>query len=104
MVHNLLMYAVFHFGQLKNLIFFQSYFFGAVITWHDHPRYAKHVLGSICVFFTLFRYCAGVGGVLPRDWYRTCLCSFSPSAAQKSQFPKHIFLILRSPKLTIQGM
>ena len=29
-------------------------FFDTVITKNDHPRYVKHVLGSIHVFFTLF--------------------------------------------------
>ena len=33
----------------------------------------------------------GGGGGLPRDWYTTCSCSFSPWAAQKSKFPKLIF-------------
>ena len=36
----------------------------------------------------------GGGGVLPRDWYTTCLCSFSPWPAQKSKFLKPIFMIL----------
>ena len=49
----------------------------------------KHVLGHIYVFFTLFGYWAhGGGGDLLRDWYTTCLCSFSPWAAQKSKFSK----------------
>ena len=29
---------------------------------YDHPRYVKHVLGRIYVFFTLFGYWAHVGG------------------------------------------
>ena len=44
------------------------------------------------------------GGGLPRDWYKTCLCCFSPRAAQKSKFPHLIFLTLSSPKMTIQAM
>ena len=36
----------------------------------------------------------GGRGGLPRHWYTTCLCSFSPWAAQKSKFPKLIFSIL----------
>ena len=39
------------------------------------------------MFFTLFGYWAGGGGV-KRDWYTTCLCSFSAYIAQKPNFPK----------------
>ena len=46
----------------------------------------------------------GGGGGLPRDVYTTCLCSFSPWAAQKSKFSKVMFLIPQSPKMTIQAM
>ena len=35
-----------------------------------------------------------VGTGLPREWYTTCLCSFSPWATQKSKFSKSVFLIL----------
>ena len=33
-----------------------------VTTQNDHPSYAKHVLGRIYVFFTLFGYQVGGGG------------------------------------------
>ena len=46
------------------------------------------------MFFTLFGYWVRGGGVLPRDWYTTCLCSFSPRTAQKSKFSKLVFLIV----------
>ena len=52
---------------------------------------SKHVLHSIYVFLTLFGYLgAGGGGGVPRDWYTSCLCSFSPCTAQNSKFPKLI--------------
>ena len=35
---------------------FKTSFYDIVITQYDHPRYVKHVLGRICVFFTLFGY------------------------------------------------
>ena len=51
-------YAVFHPGRLKN-----GGFFDIVTTHNDHPSCVKHVLGRICVFFTLFGYWVpGVGG------------------------------------------
>ena len=70
----------------------ETYFFDIVTTQYDHPRYVKHVLGRIYVFFTLFGYWVRGGG-FPRDWYTTCLYSFSPRTAQKLKFPKLIFLI-----------
>ena len=35
---------------------FQNFFFDTMITENDHPRYVKHVLGHIPVFFTVFGY------------------------------------------------
>ena len=92
-VHNLLM-KFFTPGSPTIELFETYFFFDTVITQNDHPRYVKHVLGRIFVFFTFFlwlRGAAGGGGVLPRDSYTTCLCSFSPRAAQKSKFSKLIF-------------
>ena len=37
-----------------------------VITSNAHPRYVKHVLGCIYVFFTLFGYWVWGGGGVPR--------------------------------------
>ena len=75
--HNLLM-QFFTLGSSKMEVF-ETYFFDIVTTQNDHPSYAKHVLGRIYVFFTLFGYSGpGEWGGLPRDWYTTCLCSFSP--------------------------
>ena len=90
LVHNLLM----QFCTLDSskIEFFETYFFYIVITQNDHPSYVKHVLGFIYVFFTLFGYWGGGG--FPWDGYTTCLCSFSPYAAQKSNFSKLFFLIL----------
>ena len=92
LVHNLLMHFV-TLGSSKIEVF-KTCFFDIVTTYNDHPRYVKHVLGRIYVFSTLFGYWVGGGGGLPRDWYTTCLCSFSPWAAQKSKFWKLVFLIL----------
>ena len=87
LVHNLLM-QLFTLGSSKIEVF-ETYFFDTVTSQYDHPRYIKHVLGHICVFFTTFWYWAQGGGV-QRNWYTTC--RFSPWDAQKSKLSKVIFL------------
>ena len=70
----------------------ETYFFDIVTTQYDHSRCVKHVLGRIYVFFTLFGYWVrGRGAGLPREWYTTSSCNFSPWAAQKSKFSKPFF-------------
>ena len=59
LVHNLLM-QFFTVGNSKIKVF-QTCFYDIVTTRYDHPRYVKHVLGRIYVFFTL-----------SRDGYTTC--------------------------------
>ena len=59
-VHNLLM-QFFTLGSSKIEVF-ETCFFVIVSTQYDHPRYVKHVLGRIYVFFTPFGYWAHVGG------------------------------------------
>ena len=83
-VHNLL--TQFFTLDSSKMEVFETYFFTIVITQNDHPRYVKHVLGRIYMFFTLFGYQVRGGGGLLGDWYTICLCSFSPWAAQKSKF------------------
>ena len=75
---------------------FETCFFDIVTTQNDHPRYVKHVLGRIYVFFTLFgnQVRGGGGGGLLEDWYTTCLFGFSPRTAQKWKFLKLVFVIL----------
>ena len=92
-VHNLLMQ--FFTLDSSKIEVFKTCFFDIVTTQYDHPSYPKHVLGRIYMFFTLFGYWVwgGGGGGLPRDRYTTCLCTFSPSTAQKSKFSKLVFLI-----------
>ena len=41
---------------------FETCFFDIVTTQNDHPRYVKHVLGRIYMFFTLFGYWPHGGG------------------------------------------
>ena len=82
-VHNLLMQ--FFTLDSSKIEVFETCFFDIVITYNDHPRYVKHVLGRIYVFFTLFGYWVGGGG-LPRDGYTTCLCSFHPGQLKNRSF------------------
>ena len=53
-VHNLLM-QFFTLGSSKIEVF-ETSFYDIVITYNDHPRYVKHVLGRIYMFFTLYGY------------------------------------------------
>ena len=52
--HNLLT-QFFTLGSSKIEVF-ETCFLNIVTTQNDHPRYAKHVLGHIDVFFILFGY------------------------------------------------
>ena len=52
--HNLLM-QFFTLGSSKIEVF-ETFFYDIVTTRYDHPRYVKHVLSRIYVFFTLFGY------------------------------------------------
>ena len=99
-------HAVFHPGQLKNWSFWNLFF------WYcNHLKWPSKVCKA-CFRPYLSRFSpylgirsgGGGGGGLPRDWYTTCSCSFSPWAAQKTKFSKLVFLTLWSPKMTIQGM
>ena len=55
---------------------FETCFFDVVTTQNDHPRYVKHVLGRICMFFTPFGYRAGGGGGAPRGLVHNLLMQF----------------------------
>ena len=58
--HNLLMQ--FFTLDSSKIEVFETCFYDIVTIQYDHPRYVKHVLGRIYVFFTLFGYWAQVGG------------------------------------------
>ena len=55
---------------------FETCFFDIVTTQSDHPSYAKHVLGRIYVFFTLFGNQVRGGGGSPRGLVRIPLIQF----------------------------
>ena len=98
-----LAYAVFHPRQLNNRSFRTLHF------WHcDHLKWPSQLskacfrpyLRVVHPIWVLGPGGGGGGGGVPRDWYTTCLCSFSPWAAQKLKFSKVVFLISWSPKMT----
>ena len=62
LVHNLL--VQFFTVESSKIEVFETCFFDTVITYNDHPRYVKHVLGRIYVVSTLF-------------WVRVARCRFS---------------------------
>ena len=70
-------YAVFHLGQLKIEVF-ETHFFDILTTQYDHPRYVKHVLGRVYVFFTLLGFWAtgGGGGGAPKGLVHNMLMQF----------------------------
>ena len=53
-VHNLLR-QFFTLGS-SEIEVLETYFYDIVTTQYHRPRYVKHVLGRIYVFFTLFGY------------------------------------------------
>ena len=80
LVHNLLM-QFFTLGSSKMEVF-ETCFFDIVTTQNDHPRYVKHVLGCICVFFTLFGYWVGGGGS-PKGLVHNLLMQFFTAGSSK---------------------
>ena len=59
-MHNLLMQ--FFTPDSSKMEVFETSFFDIVTTQNDISSYAKHILGRIYVFFTLFGYQVGGGG------------------------------------------
>ena len=55
-VHNLLMQFFTLGGSKIEVDIFETSLSDLMITYNDHPRYVKHVLRRIYVFFTLFGY------------------------------------------------
>ena len=88
LVHNLLM-QLFNPGGSKIEVF-ETGFFDIVTTQNDHPRYIKHVLGRICMFFTLFGFkFRGGGGGAPKGLVHNLLMQLFTLGQELSR-PTHI--------------
>ena len=88
-VHNLLM-QFFSPGSSK-IELFETYIFDTVTTQKDHPTYVKHVLGRIYVFFTLFGYWVGGGGV-PKGLVHNLLMQFFTLGSSKIEVSETYFI------------
>ena len=62
---------------------FETYFFDIMTTQYDHPRYVRHVLGRIHVFFTLFGYWVRGGGGPPKGLLHNLLMQFFTLGSSK---------------------
>ena len=62
---------------------FETCFFDIVTTQNDHPRYVKHVLGCICMFFILFGYEIRGGGGSPKGLVHNLLMQFFTPGSSK---------------------
>ena len=69
---------------------FETCFFDIVTTQNDHPSYGKHVLGRIYVFFTLFGYQVGGGGVSQGTGAQRAYAVFQPGELKNGSF-RNIF-------------
>ena len=87
-VHNLLM-QFFTLGSSKIEVF-ETCFFDIVTTQNDISSYAKHVLGRIYVFFKLFGYQVGEGGVSQRIGTQPAYAVFQPGQLKNRSF-RNIF-------------
>ena len=83
-VHNLLV-QFFTLGSAKIEVF-ETYFFDIVTTQNDHPRYVKHVLGRIYVFFTLFGVLGQGGGVSQGMGTQPACAVFHPGQLKNGSF------------------
>ena len=72
---------------------FETYFLDIVTTQNDHPRYVKHVLGCIYVFFTRFGYYVRGGGSA-KGLVHKLIMQFFTLGSSKIEVFETFFLIL----------
>ena len=70
---------------------FETCFFYIVTTQYDRPRYVKHVLGRIYIFFTLFGYYLRGGGVSQGIITQPTYATFHPGKLKNRNF-RNLFL------------
>ena len=84
-VHNLLMQ--FFNPDSSKIEVFQTCFFDIVTTQNDISSYAKHILGRIYVFFTLFGcWVRGGGGVSQGTGAQPAYAVFQPGQLKNRSF------------------
>ena len=88
-VHNLLMQ--FFTLDSSKIEVFETCFFDVVTTQNDHPRYVKHALGCICVFFILFGYEIRGGGVSQGIGTQPAYAVFHPGQLKNRSFRNLFF-------------
>ena len=82
LVHNLLMQ--FSTPDSSKIEVSETSFFDIVTTQYDHPRYVKHVLGRIYVFFIRFgNQVRGGGGGAPKGLVHNLLMQFFTPGSSK---------------------
>ena len=73
---------------------FETFFFDIATTQNDISSYAKHILGRIYVFFTLFG-CWVRGGVSPKGRVHNLLMQiFTPDSSKMEVFETYFFDIV----------
>ena len=65
---------------------FETCFCDIVTTQNDHPRYVKHVLGRIYVFFALLGYQVGGGGGSQGTGAQPAYAVFHPGQLKDGSF------------------
>ena len=85
LVHSLLM-QFFTLGSSKIQVS-ETYSVDILTTHIDHPGYVKHDLGGIHVFFTIFGYLVGGGGV-PKGLVHNPLLQFFTMGSAKIKLSK----------------
>ena len=88
-VDNLLMQ--FFTSDSSKMEAFETCFHDIVTAQYDHPRYVKHVLGRIFMFFTLFGYYVYGEGGTPKGWVHNLLLQFFTLGSSKIEFFESCF-------------
>ena len=83
---------------------FETCFYDIVTTQYDRPRYVKHVLGRIYVFFTLFGYWREGGGDSQGIGTQPAYAGFFTLGSSKIEVSDPFFCITSPHKMNIPAM